>query len=125
MSGLEALAGRRALITGAGGFIGSRLAERLVLEHGVEVRALVRNLAGAARLARFPVTVLRGDVTSAPDLAVAIQGCDIVFHCAYGTSGSQKHRAWVNREGTRRVLEASRAVNASRVVYLSTLMVYG
>lgn len=119
------LAGRRVLVTGAGGFIGGRLVERLVLEHGAEVRALVRNLAGAARLARFPVTVLRGDVTSAPDLAVAIQGCDLVFHCAYGTSGSQKHRAWVNREGTRRVLEASRAVNASRVVYLSTLMVYG
>ena len=64
-----------------------------MLEHGAEVRAVVRGFAGAARLARFPVTVLRGDVTSAPDLAVAIQGCDLVFHCAYGTSGSQKHRA--------------------------------
>jgi nucleoside-diphosphate-sugar epimerase len=49
----------------------------------------------------------------------------VVFHCAYGTSGSQKHRAWVNREGTRRVLEASRAAGVSRIVYLSTLMVYG
>src|SRR4029077_14151730 len=55
----------------------------------------------------------------------AIQGCDVVFHCAYGTSGSQKHRSWVNREGTRRVLEASRAAGVGRVVYLSTLMVYG
>jgi nucleoside-diphosphate-sugar epimerase len=125
LGAIPSLAGRRVLITGAGGFIGSRLAERLVLEHGAEVRALVRNLAGAARLARFPVTVLRGDVTSSPDLAVAIQGCDLVFHCAYGTSGSQKHRAWVNREGTRRVLEASRAVGVRRVVHLSTLMVYG
>jgi len=119
------LAGRRVLVTGATGFIGGRLVERLIVEHGAEVRVLVRNLAAAARLARFPVTELRGDITSSPDLAVAIQGCDAVFHCAYGTSGSQKHRAYINREGTRRVLEASRAANVGRIVYLSTLMVYG
>ncbi|MFL6196275.1 MAG: NAD-dependent epimerase/dehydratase family protein [Thermoanaerobaculia bacterium] len=120
-----ALAGRKVLVTGATGFIGGRLIERLVVEHGAEVTALVRNLAAAARLARFPVTVARGDVTHPANLATAIQGCEVVFHCAYGTSGSQKHRGWVNREGTRRVLEASRAAGVSRIVYLSTLMVYG
>ena len=54
---LPSLRGRRALITGAGGFIGSRLAERLVLEHGVEVRAIVRGFAGAeagTALSGFP-----------------------------------------------------------------------
>jgi nucleoside-diphosphate-sugar epimerase len=123
-----ALAGQKVLVTGATGFIGGRLVERLVLEHGAEVRALVRNLAGAARLARFPsgsVTVLRGDVTNPADLETAMQGCDRVFHCAYGTSGSQKHRAWVNTEGTRRVLAAAQTAKARRIVYLSTLMVYG
>ncbi len=119
------LAGRAALVTGATGFIGGRLVERLILQHGVKVRALVRNLAGAGRLARFPLTVLRGDVTSQADLEAAIQGCDLVFHCAYGTSGSQKHRAWVNTEGTRRLLAAARQARVRRIVYLSTLMVYG
>ena len=120
-----AFAGRRVLITGGTGFIGGRLAERLVLEHGAEVRVLVRNLAAASRLVRFPVTVVRGDVTDESALATAASGCDLVFHCAYGTKGSQKLRAWVNREGTRRVLEAARKARASRVVNLSTLMVYG
>jgi len=119
------LAGRTALVTGGTGFIGGRLVERLVVEHGVKVRALVRNLAGAGRLARFPVTVIHGDVTSPSDLQTAIEGCGLVFHCAYGTSGSQKHRAWVNTEGTRRVLAAARAAGAQRIVHLSTLMVYG
>jgi nucleoside-diphosphate-sugar epimerase len=120
-----ALAGRKALVTGAGGFIGGRLVERLVVEHGAEVKVLVRNLAGAARLARFPVTFVRGDVTNPADLDVAAQGCELIFHCAYGTSGSQKHRAWVNTEGTRRVLAAARTAGVRRIVHLSTLMVYG
>lgn len=122
---LEILRGRRVLITGASGFIGGRLAERLILEHGVEVQALVRNLAGAARLARLPVSIVRGDVTDRQALAAAASGCDTVFHCAYGTSGSQKHRAWVNRQGTRRVIEAAASAGARRAVFLSTLMVYG
>jgi len=120
-----ALTGRTVLITGATGFIGGRLAERLVLEQGAHVRALVRNIAAASRLVRFPVTVIRGDVTNRSDLAAATQGCDFVFHCAYGTSGSQKHRAWINTEGTRRLLEAARNAKAKRAICLSTLMVYG
>jgi nucleoside-diphosphate-sugar epimerase len=125
VSGAETLAGRMALVTGASGFIGGRLVERLVLEHGVEVRALVRNPAAAARLARFPLTVVRGDVTRPADVVAAARSCDLVFHCAYGTSGSQKHRAWVNTEGTRRVLDAARTAGVRRIVCLSTLMVYG
>lgn len=116
--------GRRILVTGASGFIGGRLVERLVRQ-GADVRVLVRNPASAGRLARFPLTFHLGDVTSTTDLDRAVQGCDLVFHCAYGTTGSQKRRAWVNRVGTERILEAAHRAGARRVVYLSTLMVYG
>ena len=114
----------KALVTGASGFIGGRLVERLVRQ-GADVRVLVRNPSSAARLARFPITFHLGDVTNTADLDKAVQGCDLVFHCAYGTTGSQKRRAWVNRAGTERTLEAAHRAGAKRVVYLSTLMVYG
>ncbi len=120
-----ALRGRRVLVTGGGGFVGGRLVERLVLECGAEVRVLVRNLAGAMRLARFALDFQRGDVLDRAALGAAVQDCEIVFHCAYGTSGSQRQRARVNRDGTRNVLEAAAAAGARRVVHLSTLMVYG
>lgn len=118
------LAGRRVLVTGGAGFIGGRLVERLVREAKAEVRVLVRSFAGAARLARFPLAFARGDVLDRESLAAAVSGCEVVFHCAYGTSGSQRQRARVNRDGTRLVLEAAARAGAT-VVHLSTLMVYG
>jgi nucleoside-diphosphate-sugar epimerase len=119
-----ALRDRKVLVTGAGGFIGGRLVERLVLECGAEVRVLVRSLGGAVRLARFALDFRRGDVTDGAAMAAAAEGCDVVFHCAYGTTGSQRLRARVNREGTRQALAAAQAAGA-RLVHLSTLMVYG
>lgn len=121
----DSLRGRKVVVTGASGFIGGRLAERLALHHGADVHVLVRRPASAARLARFPVTFHLGDVTRTEDLEKAVPGCEVLFHCAYGTTGSQKRRAWVNRVGTGRTLEAAHRAGAKRVVYLSTLMVYG
>lgn len=119
------LRGRRVLVTGGGGFVGGRLVERLVEECGAEVRVLVRNLAGAMRLARYPLDFRRGDVLDREAVRAAASECDAVFHCAYGTTGSQRQRARVNRDGTRCVLETARAAGCRRLVHLSTLMVYG
>ncbi|HKI86712.1 MAG TPA: NAD-dependent epimerase/dehydratase family protein [Thermoanaerobaculia bacterium] len=121
----QGLAGRRVLITGGTGFIGGRLAERLILEVGAEVRALVRTYTHASRLARFPIELVQGDVVDERAVRRAADGCDVVFHCAYGTSGTQRHRARVNLKGTESVLGAAAAAGVRRVVHLSTLMVYG
>ncbi len=122
---LSGLSGQRALVIGGTGFLGSRLVERLVVEAGVTVRVLVRDFRTAARIARFPVEMQRGDVLDAPAVEDAARGCDFIVHCAYGNSGDYQHQRRVNVEGTRNVMAAARRVRSRRVVCISTLSVYG
>lgn len=121
----------RALITGSDGFIGSRVVARL-LERGVDVRALVRRGlvarphsgvdsrdATAATLERF-----RGDVCDAPSVERAAEGCDVVFHCAWGGATLPDARR-INVEGTRHVIDAAAHAGIRRVVHLSSMAVHG
>lgn len=119
------LSGKRALVTGGTGFIGGRLIERLVLECNADVRVLVRNFARVPRIARFPVEMIHGDMTETGVVERAVEGCEVVFHCAYGSPGSREMERLVNVEGTRNVLAAALHARVERVVHLSSLMVYG
>ena len=120
------LKGKRCLVTGGTGFIGGRLLERLVLQCGAEVRAIVRNYTNAARMARYPVEMIAGDVADPAVVARAAEGCDIIFHCAYGNSGDSDRQREVTLGGTQNVLEAAlKGGGKTRVVNLSTITVYG
>ena len=122
--GVPELTGRRVLVTGASGFIGGRIVERLASEQA-SVRALLRDFAGGVRIARHPVELARADVTDLRAVCEAATGCDVIIHCAYGTHGDAAERRAVTVEGTRNVLEAAVRTGARRVVHLSTVMVYG
>jgi nucleoside-diphosphate-sugar epimerase len=122
---MSRLTSSRVLVTGATGFIGGRLVERLVREEGATVRALVRNFANAPRIARFPIEMIPGDLSSPEALERAVEGCDVVFHCAYGAQGTDAERRVVNVQGTERVLAAALAHKCRRVVHVSTMSVYG
>jgi len=117
-------AGKTVLVTGATGFIGGRLAERLVFEHGAEVRALIRDWGQGVWLTRLPVTLIEGDINHRHSLDRAMAGCEIVFHCV-GVGGTLDTCLETNVEGTRKVLEAAEAAGVKRVVYLSTSAVHG
>ena len=119
------LRGRRVLVTGGTGFIGCRLVEKLVLEHGAAVRVLVRRPGSAARVARLEVDIVQGDVTDVKAVGRAIDGCDIVVHCAYGNDGGPDEQRAVNVDGSRIVAEQALEAGVSRMVHVSTMAVYG
>lgn len=115
----------RALVTGAGGFVGRRMVRRLA-SLGVAVNALLRHGLLAPRDGKESVRIepLRGDVTDPAALRRAAAGCDLVFHCAWGGVTLAEARR-INVDGTRAVVEAAAAAGVRRVVHLSTMAVHG
>jgi NAD dependent epimerase/dehydratase len=125
------------LVTGAGGFIGSRLVEML-LAAGRRVRALARyngkgswgHLAGIEPPRADQLEVRLGDVTDPFQVRDLVQGCDLVYHLAaligipYSYQAPASYVA-VNVCGTLNVLEACRQANLRRVIVASTSEVYG
>src|SRR5699024_3945037 len=122
VSGAEALRGRRVLVIGASGFLGGRLAERLVVEQGAQVRVLSRRVASATRLARLPVEVVPGDSLDPESVARAAEGCTVLFNCAKGTGGDAARRRATDVDGVRHLIEA--AGPDVRLVQVSSLAVY-
>jgi nucleoside-diphosphate-sugar epimerase len=117
----------KALVTGANGFTGSHLVK--ALEHrGDQVVGLVRKSSDLLRLAKSPVQLVYGDITDRAALKTAIAGVDVVFHtAAYVELGivNAAEMERVNLEGTRAVLEVAQAAGVSRLVYCSTIGVFG
>ena len=115
---------KRVLITGATGFIGGRLAEVLT-DLGIEVTALVRSWATAARLARLPVRMVGGDILDPESVRRAVDGCDVVLHCAVDFRAHGRAHRRASRDGTRNVMHAAHEAGVARVVHLSSTAVFG
>lgn len=110
--------GTRVLVTGATGFIGGRLVERL-LEQGAEVRCVVRGLASAVRLARLPVEIVKADLADAKAMDAAVKGTDLVFHCVYDPRSETQNIA-----ALKNLIDASLLHRPQRLVFTSTFSVY-
>lgn len=117
----------RVFVTGATGFTGSHLVRALV-KRGDRVVALVRPRADRSRLAGLPIEIIEGDLQQPAALAQGMAEADWVFHTAayveLGLVDSEK--MWqTNVEGTRQVLAAAQAAGVKRLVYCSTIGVFG
>jgi dTDP-glucose 4,6-dehydratase len=131
------IAGKRVVVTGAGGFIGSHLVHALVTA-GASVTAVVHynsnsligNLAFLDREVRDEVRVASGNIEDSDFMYRTIEGQEIVLHLAaliaipYSYEAPRSYMR-TNIEGTLNVLEAARRYNVARVVHTSTSEVYG
>ena len=131
------LDGKRILVTGADGFIGSHLVERLV-RRGCNVRAFVQynSLGGwgwlddSAADIRKELDVFAGDIRDPHGVHTAMAGCDVVLHLAaliaipYSYHSPQTY-VETNVLGTLNIVQAARDLGVERVVHTSTSEVYG
>ncbi len=114
------------LVTGASGFIGGHVVDRL-LRDGRRIRCLVRPTSDLRRLDGLDVELAFGDLTSPSSLVRAVDGCRYVVHCGAMVSDwalVEEIRA-VNVGGTTDLLAASVAAGIERFIHLSSTDVYG
>ena len=116
---------RTCLITGAGGLVGSSLAEACV-KRGYKVKALIRSGSDGSFLEKLGVEVVRGDLQDKSLPIEATQGVDTVFHCAakVGDWGSVDSYRQVNVEGLRKLLDSLNPAQLYKFVHFSSLGVY-
>ena len=108
----------RILVTGATGFIGSRLCELLSLEYRLPYRALVRDFARAVRIARLETELVAGDMADADSLARAVEGCDAVINLAHGDDRDAPRQ-------TTLLVDACIRARVRRLVHISSMAVHG
>lgn len=119
------LAGKVVLVTGATGFVGGALCERLSAE-GAQVRALARRTGRDGRIRGLAgVGIVQGDICDAGRMYEVMQGVDMVYHVAAALAGSLAHQRAVNVEGTRNVMMGAMQVGVGRVVHVSSVAVMG
>lgn len=131
------LKGKKVLVTGADGFIGSHLVEALIA-HGCDVRAFVyyNSFNSWGWLDSLPQPIVRGldvfsgDIRDPNGVLEAMKGCDVVFHLAaliaipfsYHSPDSYVD---TNIKGTLNVLQAAKRLGVERCLVTSTSEVYG
>ena len=127
---LNTLRGSCVYITGSTGLIGQLLVKTLLSFGSIRIIANVRDFSKARSLfSNYPNTI-KYDVCDIKDIRTVDKGIDYIIHCAANTSSKSFVESPLsviedNLIGTRRILELARANNVKKVVYLSTMEIYG
>jgi nucleoside-diphosphate-sugar epimerase len=119
----------KVFVTGGTGFIGGEVVRQL-RQRGDEVVALVRSPEKGAKLTQLGCELVAGDLGDGAALRKGMEGCDAVIHAAamyeVGIPAKQRPAMWdANVAGTERVMKAALEERISRIVYVSTVGIFG
>ena len=112
------------LVTGANGYIGSKLVPYLLGE-GYRLRCLVRSAEKAESLEELGAEVVVGDITNKRSLQGLTDGIEVVFHLAGDVSDSEEKAHRVNVGGTENLMEVFRDKGIKAFIFASSAAVYG
>lgn len=112
------------LVTGATGFLGTRLVE-LLIQRGYTVRALARKLSNIEKLKSLQSEIYFGDVADFESLKSTFKGVDIVVHAAADTAGNEDDSKLSTIQGAKNVIDLCQQYKIKKLVYISSLSVYG
>jgi len=119
------LEGYTVLVTGATGFLGSHLVQKLSKD-GVSVKALARRPDRDQYIRDLPnVEIVMGDITDAQRMKEVTVGVDYVFHVAATLGGKLDYQKQVNVDGTTSVTYAAIEANVKRLIFVSSIAYYG
>jgi nucleoside-diphosphate-sugar epimerase len=122
---MNGLAGTKAFVTGATGFLGGELVRRLASE-GVFLKALARRPNRDLYIKDIEnVEIVMGNISDGEKMRELVQGCDIVFHVAAATSGKLDYQLETNVVGTRNMAIAAAEAKVRHFVHVSSIAVYG
>ncbi|HEV7399591.1 MAG TPA: NAD-dependent epimerase/dehydratase family protein [Solirubrobacterales bacterium] len=119
----------KVFVTGGTGFIGGEVVRQL-RARGDEVACLVRTPAKATKLTELGCELVSGDLGDAEALRKGMEGCDALIHAAamyeVGIPAKQHPAMYeANVRGTERVLQAALEAKVAKVVYVSTVGIFG
>lgn len=121
---MNSLQNKKVLVTGATGFLGSRLAELLAAREGATVTGQGRNLEKASSLEEKGITLKKADLLNTDELASLVEGMDYIFHAAAMLEGDRETGQKVNVNATRELIRLAGKAGASRFIHISTVGVY-